>query len=160
MLPMVGSLSSLPKNSVAGELLAPILFVPLREFPHTFLVVSNLGKLEGNSTRSEVLGGVDSVADCVLKCASVLACGLTICNADDQDGLARLAELGQDNTVDDLLTQLGAEWCKTLVPPVGHDLSNLLLGANVSKHVRWGAVVVHETDLNATFAVSNVIPAC
>jgi len=114
-----------------------------------FLVISNLCELEGNGTGTQVLGGVDSVADGILESTSVLARGLTICNANDQDRLARLAKLGQDDAVDDLLAQLGAEWRETLVSPVGHDLGDLLLSANVSKHVRRGTVVVHEADLDA-----------
>jgi hypothetical protein len=132
MLPMVGSLSILPKNSVAGKLSILVSLVPMVVGQLTLLIVSNLCKLEGNSTRAQVLSGVDGVADRVLESTSVLACGLTICDADDQDRLAWLAELRQDDAVDDLLTQLAAEWCQALIPPVGHDLRNLLLGANVS----------------------------
>lgn len=123
----------------------------------TLLVVPDLCELEGNSARTQVLSRVDSVADGILESTGVLASGLTICNANNQNRLARLAKLGQDDAVDDLLAQLGAEWRETLVSPVGHDLSNLLLCANVFKHVRRGAVVVHEADLDAASVVSNVI---
>jgi hypothetical protein len=110
-----------------------------------------LRKLEGNGARTQILRGVDGIADGVLKSSCVLAGGLSVRDADHQDWLARtwLAKLGQDNAIDDLLAQLGPERCETLIPPVRHDLGNLLLGANVSEHVRRGAVIVHEADLDA-----------
>lgn len=138
-------------------MLAQFPLVQLNRNSLTLLVVSNLCELERNGAGTQVLGGVDSVTNRVLECTSVLACGLAVCNANNQNRLARLTKLGQNNTIDDLLAQFGAERCKTLISPVGHDLSNLLLGADVSKHVRRGAVIVHEADLNAAFAVSNVI---
>jgi hypothetical protein len=129
----------------------------MNEWSLTLLIVSNLCELEGNGARAQVLGGADGVADGILERTSVLACGLTVGDADDEDRLARLAQLRQDDAIDDLLTQLGAERCEALVSPVGHDLSNLLLAADVSKHVRRGAVVVHEADFDSALAVSNAI---
>ena len=142
---------------MASKMSAQFHLIGLNRNSLTLLVVSNLCELEGNGARTQVLGGVDSVANGVLECTSVLACGLAVCNANNQNRLARLAKLGQNDAINDLLTQLGAERCKTLISPVGHDLSNLLLGADVSKHVRRSAVVVHEADLNAAIAVSNFI---
>jgi hypothetical protein len=122
----------------------------------TLLIVSDLCKLECNGAGTQLLGGVDGIADGVLESTGVLACGLTICDSNDQDRLARLAKLGQDNTVDHLLAQLGTERRETLIPPVRHDLGNLLLSADAGKHVRRGAVIVHEANIDAVSHVRNL----
>lgn len=120
----------------------------------TLLVVADLSELEGNGARAEVLCRVHGVTDGILKSTGVLSSGLTVGDANNEDRLARLAKLGQNNAVDDLLAQLGTEWRETLISPVCHDLTNLLLRADVLKHVGRGAVVVHEADLNAVVHIS------
>lgn len=114
----------------------------------SLLVVADLRELESNCTRAEVGSRVDGVADGVLEGAVVLASRLTISDANDQDGLARLAELGQNDRINDLLAQFGAERRKTLVFLALQDGLDLLLRANALEHVRRDTVIVHEADVD------------
>lgn len=81
--------------------------------------------MEGDGTRTEVGGLVDGVADRVFESAVILAGGLSVSDTNDQNGLLRLAEFGQDDRINDLLAKLGAEGSEALVPLATEDLVNL-----------------------------------
>lgn len=69
---------------------------------HTFLIVADLSELESDGARTQVGGGLDGVTNGILEGTVVLTSGLTVCDTNDQNWLARLAKLGQDNAVNDL----------------------------------------------------------
>lgn len=75
----------------------------------SLLVVSDLRKLERHRAGAQVRSLTDSVANGILESSGGFASRLAVCNGDDQHRLAGLAQLRQDNRIDDLLAQLRAE---------------------------------------------------
>jgi hypothetical protein len=134
------------------------IVVQLGEELGGLLVIPDLCKLESDSASSKRLAIqsalhalIVSVADRFDQRIGVLAGGLSICDADDEDRLAELvaAHLGNDQRIEDLLPQLRAEGSQTLVTLATHDALDLLIRLDVAQLLRWDLLVVHEADFDA-----------
>lgn len=76
-----------------------------------------------------LLKGIKSISNRIEDRVLGLTSGLTVGNGDDQDGLSKLilSGPGENNLVDDLLTERSTHWSKALELDTTHNLFDLSL---------------------------------
>jgi hypothetical protein len=94
---------------------------------------------------------VEGVAHSIGERIGTFARRLAVSDANDKNRLLKLAtpHLGDDDTIQDLLSQLGAEGGQASEAFAAHELLDLLIRSDAGDHVVRDLVIVHETDIDA-----------